>query len=361
MLPAPMLLRMGLVPGGGSSPLGWGARIELAEVELGYNYVGLEERVMMGGFGWAQALGLVVGLCGGCSQANALALVQAVEDIAAAIVPPRAAYIRMVLAETERIASHLLNAAETMAAMGMLDREALLRDLRERSLHAIGDFAGARFHPGLIVFGGVSRDVDETACRALVIAVRHVERVLRAQARDIINSRDVAARLSGLGKINGQEAALAGLRGPVARASGIAADLRASAPSGAYEDEGVTIVVQRTGDAFARLVVRLLECLESCRVVEQALDDPPGGPVRARGSMDMGLGSVESGVGRVEGPRGEVFCWAQGNSEGVTGLHISAGSFPTLGVLPGLLRGVDLDDLRLLLLSLDLCLACAER
>ncbi len=102
----------------------------------------------------------------------------------------------------------------------------------------------------------------------------------------------------------------------------------------------------------------LLECLESFRLVEQALDDLPTGPVKARGSAELRGGSA---VSRVEGPRGEVFCWMRGDAEGLTGLHLSAGSFPTLGVLPGLLRGHRLEDLRLLLLSLDLCLACAER
>ena len=116
--------------------------------------------------------------------------------------------------------------------------------------------------------------------------------------------------------------------------------------------------MQRAGDAFSRLVVRLLECLESLRLVEQALDDLPPGPVRARGSAEMRGGS---GVSRVEGPRGEVFCWVRGGAEGPTGLHLSAGSFPTLGILPGLARGTNMEDLELLLLSVDLCLPCAER
>src|SRR5207248_1486220 len=155
-----------------------------------------------------------------------------------------------------------------------------------------------------------------------------------------------------------EEAALACLRGPVARASGVATDIRANFPTGAYEEEGATIVVQRAGDAFSRLVVRLLECLESLRLVEQALDDVPPGPVKARGSAEMRGGS---GVGRVEGPRGEVFCWVRGGDEGLTGLHLSAGSFPTLNILPGLVRGNHIEDLDLLLLSVDLCLPCADR
>src|SRR5206468_746850 len=112
------------------------------------------------------------------------------------------------------------------------------------------------------------------------------------------------------------------------------------------------------GDAFARLVVRLLECLESFRLIELALDDLPHGPMKAKGRDDLRGGSA---IGRVEGPRGEVFCWVRGTSRGLTGLHLSTGSFPTLGVLPGLLRGHKLEDLHLLLLSVDLCLPCAER
>ena len=66
-------------------------------------------------------------------------------------------------------------------------------------------------------------------------------------------------------------------------------------------------------------------------------------------------------VGRAEGPRGEVFCWVSGGPDGLSGLHISAGSWPSIGALSGLLQGAKMEDMRLLLLSLDLCLACAER
>jgi NADH-quinone oxidoreductase subunit D len=200
--------------------------------------------------------------------------------------------------------------------------------------------------------------MDEGHCRALTLGARQVERALRTQVNALIAAKEIAARLVGLGMITAEEAVLAGLRGPVARASGVAADIRVDFPTGAYEEEAATVVVQRGGDAFSRLVVRLLECLESLRLVEQVLDDLPPGPVKARGSVELHGGS---GVGRAEGPRGEVFCWVRGGPEGLTGLHLSAGSCPSLGVLPGLLHRHALEDLRLLLLSVDLCLACAER
>ncbi len=358
MLPQVMSLKLGLAPSGDSGPRGWGSRIEQAEIELGYNHIGLEELVAREGVDWARALTLIEELCACCSQANTLAYAQAVEAMGSLIVPPRAAYLRLVLAETERITSHLMNSADMMQALGLRDEEAALRDLRERVTHTMAEWSGGRVYPSLVAYGGLARNTDEIACRSLTLGLRHVERALRAQVNAIINSREVAARLVGLGPITAEEATIAGLRGPVARASGIAADMRAAFPTGAYEDEGVTIVAQRGGDAFSRLVVRLLECLESFRIVEQALDDLPPGPVKARGSAELRGGS---GIGRVEGPRGEVFCWIQGGPDGLRGLHLSAGSFPTLGILPGLLRGQNLEDVRLLLLSVDLCLACAER
>jgi Ni,Fe-hydrogenase III large subunit len=357
LLPEALRLHIELGPAT-ADVLGWGARLEAAEVEIGFNHVGLEERAERGGLDWEQALQLVEGLCGRCSQANALAFVQAAEAMGGLIVPPRAAYLRLVLAELERVISHLLNAADVLNALDMPDREAVLRDLRERTVHALSEWSGARIRPGLITYGGLTRNVDDGTCRALTLAVRHVERALRAQVNALIRSRDIVARLVGLGSISPEEVELAGLRGPVARASGIARDIRADFPTGAYEEEAVTVVAQRGGDAFSRLVVRLLESLESFRMIEQVMDDLPGGPVKARGSIDLRGGS---GVGRAEGPRGEVFCWVRGGPDGVTGLHLSAGSYPTLGILPGLLRGQSLDDVRLLLLSVDLCLACAER
>ncbi|HEX9986993.1 MAG TPA: hypothetical protein VGE45_00740 [Chloroflexia bacterium] len=358
ILPAPIRLRLALRPAGDNSPLGWGTQIAGVEIERGYNYVGLEERIRAGGVDWQAALALVEEICGCCSQANALAFVQAAEAMANLIVPPRAAYLRLVLAETERIVSHLLNAADTLRALGLRDKGAALLDLRERIVHAVAEWSGARSRPGLIVYGGVARDPEESDVRALTLAARGVERALRAQVTGMINSREAAGRLVGLGVITAQEAVVAGLRGPVLRGSGVAADIRATFPTGAYEDEGVTIVVQRAGDAFSRLIVRLLECLESLRVIEQAMDDLPTGPSRGRGDMELRTGSA---VGRAEGPRGEVFCWVQGGEDGLRGLHLSAGSFPSLGIVPGLLKGQRLEDLPLLILSLDLCVPSTER
>jgi NADH-quinone oxidoreductase subunit D len=355
-LPWPMRLRLDLRSA--SDMLITSVEIESAEAEYGYNHIGLEERVADGGLDWTSALSVVETLCAPCSQANALCFAQAVEGMSHLLVPPRAAYLRLVLAEMERIISHLENAADTMEALGLPEREAALRDVRERVVNALSEWAGARQQPRLITFGGLSRNMDEAASRSLTLAMRHVERVLRAHVVSIINNKGIVDRLVGLGVIKGKEALAAGLRGPVARASGVAMDLRASFTTGAYEDEAVTVIVQRNGDAFSRLVVRLLECLESFRVVEQALDDLPGGPVKTRSEPSLRAGR---GISRVEGPRGEVFCWVDGAPEGLRGLHLSAGSFPALSILPGLLAGARLEDLRLLLLSLDLCLPCAER
>lgn len=341
--------------------LGWDARIVNAKLEHGYNSIGLEERVGRSddeGVEWEQALKLVEGLCGPCSQANTMAFAQAVEAMAQLAVPPRAAYLRLVLAESERITSHLMNAADTMAALSLPDREATLRDLRERLVQAFAEWSGVRFQHGLITYGGLMRNIDEKAGRNLSLEARHIERALRAQITSFAGSKEIASRLAGLGIISADDAAEAGLRGPVARASGVPTDIRADFPTGTYEDEATTVIVQRSGSAFARLIVRLLECLESFRLIELALDDLPHGPMKAKGREALRGGSA---IGRVEGPRGEVFCWVRGTSTKLTGLHLSTGSFPTLGILPGVLRDHKVEDLHLLLLSLDLCLPCAAR
>jgi Ni,Fe-hydrogenase III large subunit len=355
-----MRLHLALSPARSSSPRGWTVQINEAQLELGYNHVGLEERAYEG-MEWGQALRLVESLCGCCSQANTLAFVQAVEAMGNVIVPIRATYLRLALIEAERIISHLLNGAETLDALGLGEMAAPLRDLRERAIHTWSEWTEARAQPGLITYGGLSRNIDEATARSLILSARSIERALRARVTAVINSKEVSGRLVGLGVVKAHEASLVGLRGPNVRGSGIAKDIRATFPTGAYHDEGVTIVSQRGGDAFARLVVRLLECLESLRIIEQALNDLPGGVVRGRGNVELRPGS---GIGRIEGPRGEVFCWARGDQESqerLNGLHLSGGSSPALSIVPGLLKGHRLEDLRLILLSLDICLASAER
>lgn len=356
-LPEPIRLTATLLPAGGGL-LGYEARIAGANVKPDYNCIGLEDRVQHQPLEWHGALQVVEELCARCSQANTLAYVQAVEAMSGLIVPPRAAYLRMVLAEMERVTSHLLNAADTLQALGMDDMGVGLRDLRERTVQAVAEWTSARVQPGLITYGGLTRNIDENASRAVSLGARSVERALRSHVTVMVNDKSIAARMVGLAVVQPEEAAAGGLRGPVARASGLTTDIRRDFPTDAYEEEGITVVVQRGGDAFSRLVVRLLECLESLRLVETALDDLPGGPVKGRGNVELRGGS---GVGRFEGPRGEVFCWARGGPEGLSGLHLSAGSFPSLGILPGLLENQRVEDLRLILLSLDLCMACAGR
>jgi len=357
MLPGPMRLRLDLRPANDLYPPGWGTEITSAQVSLGYNYVGLEDRLTARGAEWPVAIEVIEEVCGCCSQANTLAFVQAVESIEALPIPSRGLYLRLVLVELERITSHLLNAAQTMGAIGQSERETILRDLRERLTGAVDEWTGER-KPNLITIGGLARNMGDALCKSLASAARTIEHSLREVVTDVVNSREIARRLAGLGRITAQEALVAGLRGPVARASGITLDIRANVPTGAYETEGVTIISQRGGDVFSRLVVRLLECLESFRVIEQALDDLPPGPVKGRTTLEVRDGS---GIGRVEGPRGEVFCWVRGGTEGIRGLHLSAGSFPSVGVIPGLLAGQQLENVKLLLLSLDLCLSSIER
>ena len=179
-------------------------------------------------------LEMVEGLCGSCSQANALAYAQAVEDLSGAIVPPRAAYLRLVLAEAERVTSHLLNVADTLRTMGYAEREAALRDLRERILHALDELTGERLQQGLIVYGGVNRNLDEAACRAFTIAARQNRAGLERQSVGIIQDRDIVRRLTGLGKVTAQGGCFRRLRGPIASCRRVTYDIRAHSQP-AYE------------------------------------------------------------------------------------------------------------------------------
>src|SRR4051794_19393384 len=105
-LPEKLRLELELQPAK-RSLLGYESEITSVRMELGFNHIGLEERANSGGLDWTRALQLVEDLCGRCSQANTLAYAQAVEAMSQLIVPPRAAYLRLVVAEMERASSHL--------------------------------------------------------------------------------------------------------------------------------------------------------------------------------------------------------------------------------------------------------------
>ncbi|HKV56749.1 MAG TPA: NADH-quinone oxidoreductase subunit NuoB [Ktedonobacteraceae bacterium] len=292
---------------------------------------------------------------------NEIAYAGAVEQLMGLEPPRRAQYIRLLVGELQRIASHLIGIGSYVNDLGTTtpllwtfrDREGIM-DLFE----ALG---GSRFNINYVRVGGVLHDFPGgwlSRCEAYLDQFeKHMD-----ELELLVNGNEIfQARTQGVGYLDPQQAIAYGLSGPVARASGIDWDLRVNRPSMAYREVPVQVQVRQEGDCYARNAVRLQEIRESIRLCRVVIDQLPTGPISARTPVAM------------RPPRGETY-FAIESSKGELGVYlISDGSeypwraklrgpsFVNLQILPELLRGYKVSDVIAVLGSLDFVVGEVDR
>ncbi len=215
------------------------------------------------------------------TMGNNLAYCMAVEKLAELDVPPRAQAIRVILAELQRIASHLVWLGTGALDLGATSPFLYCFREREQILDIFELVSGQRMMTTYIRPGGLWRDVPaefEEAVRAFIdIFPRRVDEYEALLKRNPI----LLDRMLGIGVLTKEQALNIGATGPVLRASGVAWDLRKTRPYMGYEQYDFDIPVQEAGDVYARFLVRIHEMRESLKIVRQALDRLPMGPVRS--------------------------------------------------------------------------------
>ncbi len=292
---------------------------------------------------------------------NEIAYAGAVEQLMGLEPPRRAQYIRLLVGELQRIASHLVGigayvndlGAQTPLLWAMRDREGIM-DLFE----ALG---GSRFNVNYVRVGGVLHDFPSGWLKSCTTYLDQLEKHMGEMERLINGNEIFLARTQGVGYLDPQQAIAYGLTGPMARASGIAWDLRVNSPSMAYREVPVQVQVRQEGDCYARNAVRMQEIQESIRLCRVVIDQLPAGPISARTPVAL------------RPPRGETY-FALESSKGELGVYlISDGSeypwraklrgpsFVNLQVLPELVRGYKISDFIAVLGSLDFVVGEVDR
>jgi Ni,Fe-hydrogenase III large subunit len=207
--------------------------------------------------------------------------------------------------------------------------------------------------------GGTNRDISDPS--SLLSAVRETRAGLEKGVVPVfLHDRTIRARTEGVGILTRKDALQYGVVGPVARASGIAADTRADRPYLVYGELGFRIVTASEGDVRSRIVVRALEVLESVRLIEEALKKMPDGPI----AVPTRYPYVPAGeaAARAEGPRGEVFYYiASDGSDTPTRVKIRTPTFVNIPAVRAMSIGQDLADMPLIQAALDPCYSCTDR
>lgn len=253
-----------------------------------------------------QAITIAERISGDSTIAHALAFCQAVEALGGIRIPPRAAYLRVVLLELERLYNHIGDVGAICTDTGFAIANVHALRLREDLLRLNGRLFGHRLLRGSLVPGGTARDLE--ACQ-IADARASMPRIIADfdQIVDIATHNGmVLDRLHGTGCLKTQTAREMQVVGVPARASGIDEDVRRDHPFAAYPTLQPRVVVHAEGDVWARMVVRVEEAREAARLIDSALENLPDGALAA--PMPL-LPSGKATFGLVEGWRGPIWHW----------------------------------------------------
>jgi NADH:ubiquinone oxidoreductase subunit D len=285
-----------------------------------------------------------------------LAYSRAIEQLASLPVPIRAQYIRVIVAELERIVMHLAGATNVCAMLGADNYQHTLHTLNVAANTLLYDFIGRPSNNNIIMPGGLAFEPSKNAFASLQSGIGQLLQSLYRAIDSIIDDRRLLSRTVNVGVLNHQAASQLGVGGIIGRASGLSTDLRFIAPYEAYERLDTSMIVQENGDVYARLMVMLLEAHMSAKMVEQAQRLLKAGP--SEGSIPLlKVGNVRSSI---EGPRGVITYMLSSDGVRLTECTIQVQRQMDRLVTRTLLLNAQLDDVVPIIASTDTCIACAE-
>ncbi len=289
--------------------------------------------------------------------------VQAVEKLGNLPVPERAEYIRVILAEMNRMSSHLMFLGAFGTDIGLFGTSFMyaFRD-RETIQDFFEEITGERMMYNYFRPGGVAWDVPENFRERCMQVLAKVKRGLEDIDGLMMGNEVVLARCRGLSGVSPEDAINWGLSGPMLRATGLAHDIRRAEPYSIYDRFEFDIPTGRQGDVYDRIVVRLEEMKESVHIVEQALQQMPEGPIMAEGMKRILRVPAGEIYMRVESPRGEYGVYVISNGSDKPYRHkVRGASFSNLSALRAMSVGRYVADVILILGSIDIVLCEVDR
>lgn len=322
---------------------------------VGYVHRGLEKIAEKKDY--IQDVYLVERICGICSFMHSQNYCQGIESLMAISVPDRARYLRVVWAELHRIHSHLLILGLAADAFGFENLFMRLWQIREIILDIMEKTAGGRVILGVCTLGGVRRDIPPALQDEILRQLDEAERQLSNVLPALVNDYSVKQRLVGVGVLPKDKAHELGAVGPVARASGLAMDLRETGYA-AYGDLDFKMVTETAGDCYARTLVRVKELHTSAELVRKALKRMPEGPL----SVPVKGNPTGEVLARIEQPRGELNFYIKGNgTRNLERFRVRTPTFANLPALLHMLTGCQLADVPVIAICIDPCISCTER
>lgn len=333
-----------------------GEKVVDIDVSIGYNHRGIEKLSELKTFD--QSTFVVERICGICSTSHPFAFTRAVEDIIPVEVPERAKYIRTIIAEGERIHSHLLWLGLAGHFLGYNTVFMWAWKLREEILDVMEILSGNRNNYAMFRPGGVRRDIKFEDIPGVLKKLDSIVSTLTMLKKAVVDDPVLHARTKGIGILSKEEAIDFCALGPTARASGVKRDVRKDSPYGAYDKIGWDMIVTQNGDVFDKAVVRILETFESIRIMKECLQNLP------KGEIDLNLKNIPpgEGIGHIEAPRGECFHYVKSDGTNRPVRHkVRAPTFMNLPTYKATVVGETISDATIILAAIDPCYCCTER
>ncbi len=347
-----------------------GERVVNVDIKRGFAHRGIEFMGMKRNA--IQVIPLAERICGICSISHPYAFVKAVENAADIYPAERGQYIRTIIAELERIHSHILWLGVAAHEMGFDSLLYLTWKGREKVLDILEYLTGNRINYSMQMFGGARRDLDEKKIRALRDMISYY-RIFNAKQKEIfLKDPTYRLRTRGVGILTKEIALQRCAVGPTARAAGIRLDVRQDQPFDAYADFGVKAIVPEDyedeyyGDVYDVTLVRLYEIDQSLDIIEFCIDNLPNGPILSIPKMIQILMHIKKNgkeaVGRYEAPRGEVFHYVKFENSDVPKVwKVRAPSYSNINVWEDILLGAEIADVPVAIAYIDPCLCCNDR
>ena len=331
-------------------------KIVEAVPSIGFIHRGLEKLVEKREF--IEYVYVAERICGICSFTHGMGYCQAVENIMDIKVPEKAEYLRTIWSELARVQSHVLWFGLLADACGFESLFMHTWKAREIMLDMFDMTTGGRIIFSVCKIGGVRKDIDGEKLKKFEEMLLMLEEDMKQLLPVFVNDNSMKSRLEGVGTLTKQDAMDLGCVGPMARASGLDVDTRRLGYC-AYPQVGFETSIETAGDCMARTKVRMNEVFEAIQIIKKCIQLMP-----KEGAIDVPVKGFPNGeyLNRVEQPRGEVCYYVKANgTKFLERFRVRTPTFANVPSLLKMLKGADLADVPIIVLTIDPCISCTER
>ena len=305
------------------------------------------------------AIGYVVArICGLCAITHSLSYTVAIEKLFALEIPLKVQYLRTLLLELDRIHSHMLCLSHTAESAGFEAMFMRIMGDREDVMQIQELLTGNRIQFDYISIGGVNRDLDPAHTQEILSKLALVEKKVQGYMEEFTNNWSLSLKFQGVGVLTLEDAYRFNAIGPLARASGLAIDVRNEIDYLPYKELGFEMQTHRDGDIHARNSVRLAEILNSLQMCKNIIEGLPEGEIftKVRGKPEG------EALVRYEAPRGELMYYVKGNKTSMLDrVRIKTPTFSSIPAFSHIFMGQNYADVPAILASFDPCLSCTAK